>query len=334
MRRLMGWVTGFLMAWGVANVWAMPFAGVYAFGDSLSDSGSSPSAVLSIYKLLGGACDPFHPCPPYYEGRYSNGAVAVERLAGALLPGGAHAGNFFDFAVSGATTGVGNYGDGGSATTPGAYGLPGMAQQVASYLSLSGGAADPGALYFVWGGANDFLTADDPAVAAQNIASYVGLLAAAGATRFFVPNIPDLSVTPFVRSVGMETEAQAFSVGFNGALALQLAGVSVMFPAIDIVQFDTFSFLNSVIQNPGGYGLGNVADACLPSIFSIPCANPDNYLFWDDFHPTTQGHALIASAFAAAVPEPGTWVLLAVGLLALLHAGRPAILARKGLRRR
>ena len=104
---------------GGANVWATPFNSLIAFGDSLSDSGGSPSAVLSIYKLLGGNCDPFHPCPPYFEGRYSNGQVAVEHLANAVLPGGGSSANFYDFAVSGATTGIGNYGDGGNASTPG-----------------------------------------------------------------------------------------------------------------------------------------------------------------------------------------------------------------------
>lgn len=70
----------------VGSTWSMPFSSMYVFGDSLSDGGSSPSAVLSIYKLLGGNCDPSHPCPPYFEGRYSNGVVAAEYLAQQILP--------------------------------------------------------------------------------------------------------------------------------------------------------------------------------------------------------------------------------------------------------
>ena len=302
-----------------AQVWAMPYSGLVAFGDSLSDAGGSPSAVLSIYKLLGGNCDPYHPCPPYYDGRYSNGPVAVEYLANSILPGGATPANFQDFAVSGSTTGIGNYGDGGSAKVSGAYGLPGMYQQVALYLS--GGAADPNALYFVWGGANDFLTLDSPVLAAQNIAGYVGALAGAGAKNILVPNLPDLSLTPFVQSVGLQTQAQAFSTSFNAVLAMQLGNLSVLFPATDIIQFDTYSFLNDVVLNPAKYGLSNSQDACLPSLPGAPCANPDSYVFWDSFHPTTAADAVIASAFARSVPEPGTMALLAVGLLALFYAG-------------
>lgn len=302
------------------NVWATTFSSLYAFGDSLSDAGSNPSAVLSLYKLLGNNCDPYHPCPPYYQGRYSNGPVAVEYLSESILPGGATLANFSNFAVSGATTGIGNYGDGGTATSSGLYGLPGMYQEIGLYLNMSGGAADPNALYFVWGGANDFLTLDSPVSAAQNIAGYVGALATAGATNILVPNLPDLSLTPFVQSVGLEAQAHAFSTSFNAALAMQLGNLSVLFPATDITQFDTYSFLNDLILNPANYGFTNSQDACLPSLLDTPCANPDSYVFWDVFHPTTQADAVIASAFAKTVPEPGTIALLAVGLFALIFS--------------
>ena len=308
----------FLLTGG--NVWATPFSSLYAFGDSLSDAGKSASAVVSISKLFGD-CDPLHLCPPYFDGRYSNGPVAVESLADSVLPGGGTPANFYDFAVSGATTGMGNYGDGGTASTPGAFGLPGMNQEIGLYLSTSGGMADPNALYFVWGGANDFLTNDSPIAAAQNIAGYVGALAAAGAGHILVPNLPDLSFTPFVKSVGLEGVAQAFSVGFNTELAMQLGDLSLLFPAADIIKYDTFSFLNDVVMNPADYGFANSQDACLPSLMAMPCANPDGYVFWDEFHPTTEADALIASAFASAVPEPGTIALLVVGLLALSAAG-------------
>src|SRR5512139_46596 len=98
-RKLASLVTGLVFLLTGANVWATAFTGLYAFGDSLSDSGSSPSSVLSIYNFLGD-CDPFHPCPPYYEGRYSNGPVAVEYLADSILQGGATPANFYNFAVS------------------------------------------------------------------------------------------------------------------------------------------------------------------------------------------------------------------------------------------
>lgn len=307
----------FLLA--TASAWATAFTGLYAFGDSLSDSGSSPSSVLSIYKLMDpDGCDPLHPCPPYYEGRYSNGPVAVEYLAASVAPA-----DFYNFAVSGATSGVGNYGDGGTAVTPGLYGLPGLAQEVGYYLSLSGGVADPDALYFIWGGANDFITSYvDPILAAQNVAAYVAALAAAGAEHFLVPNLPDMSLTPFIIGVGLEAEAHAYSTFFNAALASELAGLDAMFPDASIVRFDAFSLLNDVMANPADYGFTNTADACLPSLYETPCADPEHYVSWDGFHPTTAVHAVLGRMFVRAVPEPGSIGLLAVGLFALRFARR------------
>ncbi len=311
LRLFVSFAAGLVLA---AHAWALPFSALYAFGDSLSDAGANPSAVMSIYKLLGD-CDPLHPCPPYFDGRYSNGPVAVERLADAVLPGGANPGNFFSFAVAGSTSGIGNLGDSGSATTVGQHGLPGMAQQLLAYESASKGIADPGALYFVWGGANDLLTANSPIVAAQNIADYVALLAGMGARHILVPNLPDLALTPFAREADLQLVAHGFSMQFNDTLAALLAGLDASLPA-DVIAFDTFGLLNAVVANPAAFGFTDAMQACLVSTTAM-CANPDAFVFWDGFHPTAAAHAVIAEGFARAVPEPASVLLLAVGILAL-----------------
>ncbi|MGA7806692.1 SGNH/GDSL hydrolase family protein, partial [Bradyrhizobium sp.] len=71
-----------------SSAFASSFSSVIVYGDSLSDNGN-------LYSLIG------YPPPPYYDGRFSNGPVAAEQLAtnlGAPL---------YDFAVGGATSGVG-----------------------------------------------------------------------------------------------------------------------------------------------------------------------------------------------------------------------------------
>ena len=310
-----------LLATG-GNAWASSFSALYTFGDSLSDAGDSPFAVMSLNKTLGGICDPTHPCPPYDGGRISNGPVVSERLAVALFGDGkVTTDNFRGYAVGGATTGIGNVGDGGNATSSGTFGLPGMRDELNSYLgNLNGAKADPNALYMVWGGADDFLTRDSPTAAAQNIAGYVSELAGAGARHFFVPNLPDLGATPSSIDNGPAFQAAArdFSLTFNSALDAQLNNLDTQFPSADILRFDTFSFVNSVIQDPAGHGLTDVTHSCLGGIGGlIPCSDAGQHLFWDDFHPTTQAHLLLAGAFATAVPEPEIFAMLTAGLFIL-----------------
>ncbi len=295
------------------------FSGLYAFGDSLSDVGGSSSAVMSLYKLLNDNCDPTHPCSPfgpYFEGRISNGPVGTEYLAQRLFPAGASSTNFRGYAVAGATSGVGNFGDEGSATDSGLFSLPGMQQQLARYMSDSGGAADPGALYFVWGGANDYLTHNSPVDAARNIGGYVRTLAEAGAKHILVPNLADLGHTPFARIEGVEAQAHDYTLVFNNELASQLGNVGSSFSGTRIFGFDTYTLLNNVIQNPIDYGLTDVEGACVSRLI-FECGNPDGHLYWDSFHPTTHAHAILGAAFASAVPEPLTYAMFIAGLLAL-----------------
>lgn len=293
---------------------AQAFSRMFAFGDSLSDAGDSASSELSLYKSIGGRCDPLHPCPTYYQGRLSNGPVAVEQLAQAILPGGT-AGSFFDFAVAGSTSGVGNFGDGGSQSGPGVFGLPGMAQQLVYFFTNFDNSVNNDALYVVWGGANDFLTSDLPFDAAHNIVGYVSALATFGAETILVPNIPNLGATPFVQALGFDAVAAAegFTQDFNDALAIQLNNLAPLFPNTHIQQFDTFGFFNSIVQDPAAYGFTNITDACvnLPAV----CANADEYLFWDDFHPTARMHALLANELLSQVPLPGALVFFLSGLI-------------------
>ena len=87
--------------------------------------------------------------------------------------------------------------------------------------------------------------------------------------------------------------------------ALQAANPSVR---IDLV--DLFTEANAIVNNPSAYGFTNVTDE---GINAGPNANLNQYLFWDDVHPTTAGHALIAdAALQALVPEPATLTLAGV----------------------
>jgi phospholipase/lecithinase/hemolysin len=292
----------------VAN--ADPFSAIVVYGDSLSDNGN-------LFAASG------QPPAPYFQGRRSNGPVAVEQFATMLgVP-------LVDFAWNGATTGIGNSGDLGTTTTTGAFSLPGMQVELAGSLPLIGPFLNDG-LFVVWGGANDFL-APSPldltpqAIVTRGVTNLLGIvtsLQGLGAQNILVPGMPDLGLTPFIQGLGPVAAAQysAITDAFN---ALLLNGL----PS-GVHYFDTASLIRSMVANPGAYGFSNVTSPCFDG--SAVCANPDEYLFWDDFHPTTATHGFVASGFARVVPEPSTAVLLSAAF-AICIVSRKRIV--RGLRK-
>ena len=267
------------------------FSSVVVYGDSLSDNGN-------IFALSGGTV----PSPVYYfDGRRSNGPVAVEQLAIALgVP-------LVDLALLGATTGIGNIGDNGTPTSVGGLGLPGMQAELAGtpLALLSTG------LVVVWGGADDILSpspldttlAEIASRAAGDIDGIVATLQGLGAQHILVPGIPDLGATPYFAGLGpfYAAEATEYSNLFNADL---IAGL----PA-GAIYYDTARLFQAIIANPGAYGLSNVTQPCYDEVVTV-CADPSQYLFYDSFHPTTAADAIAARAFENAVPEPSSIVLL------------------------
>ena len=295
------------------SAFAYPYSAVVVYGDSLSDNGNFFGATGV-------------PGAPYYNGRRSDGPVAVEQLAASL---GAP---LFDFAWIGATTGVGNYGDGGTVTSLGTFSLPGMGTvfNLTQPLLLPGGPLNPlvaDSLFVVWGGPNDVLAPsplDNSPLdiinrAVANELAIISGLQALGAQHFLVPGMPDLGLTPYFRSLGASAAAAAtaFTDAFNLVLESQLSLLSY---ADDVIFFDTATLFRTVVANPGAYGFTNATDPCFGG--STVCTNPGEYLYFDDFHPTTATHAILAREFAAAVPEPGTLALVSITLVGLLWLRR------------
>lgn len=347
-----------LLSFWIAGVAvAGPYSAMYVFGDSLSDNGSDFALSTALHAAI--PSFPVVPgAPADFPGRFSNGTVAVENLAARLgLPltphyltppflGGLTGGT--NYAQGGATTGVENASLPG--TLPGGLstGFKGVTAELHDYVT-SGAVADPGALYVVWGGPNDFIhpgaTAILPSCVASpspvvctgvtNIVNAVATLAAFGANHILVPNLPDLGEVPRTIAGGPAAiaSAHAASVAFNAALSLGLASLAAPFPGV-IVPFDTFGWLDTVVHHPADFGFVNVNAPCLTgsaadatSTISATCAavGADRFVFWDDIHPTARAHAILGEAFAAAVvPAPATLALVFVALMMAWSVRRKA----------
>jgi phospholipase/lecithinase/hemolysin len=301
------------------------------FGDSLSDSGN-------LYNITGGVFPPF----PYAQ-RFSNGPVAVEYLASDLgvpltpsILGGTN------FAVAGAATGFVNTSSGpydsyvAYAYPPfvGLNGLTGMEAQVPYYLSSSpSGLATT--LFVLWGGSNDAYIITDPLsgitnpVAAMgnavvNLSTEINALIGVGATRFLIPNLPDLSLTPEAQllSPGDRASLSLLTDYFNGTLAAALLAIETGNPAVDIVGFDTNALFKEVYNNAAAYGFTQITTDCIDVGCFLTPGLADQYMFWDHVHPSTRLNQILGNAFAAAVPEPDSGLLFLGGLLPMILARR------------
>ncbi len=343
MRRLSGLLFA-VLALSSAQVFASVFSDMVVLGDSLSDNGN-------LFVSTGGAI----PEPQfYYEGRFQDGEAYSEQLYEQLgLPG----------SLTPAVLGGDNYAVGGArsryhnvdldpvtglppplGSTPTPWSLLG---QLDTYQTTVGGIADPDALYVVWSGANDIgdaLRIGDsfgPAAALSlinqavaDMATVITSLIGMGGEHFLIPNVPDLALTPRIA----ELEAVAPGAGALATQATRLlnAGIDAVVASllgVEVVRFDTFALFDSVVADMSTFGLSNVSDACLQNFFVEPpitgdetvCAAPDEFLFWDEIHPTAAAHEIIAGAMAASlVPVPDTLALVMLGL-AGLHIRRRAL---------
>ncbi|MDJ0555328.1 MAG: SGNH/GDSL hydrolase family protein [Microcoleaceae cyanobacterium MO_207.B10] len=263
------------------------FSDIYVFGDSLSDTGNAFAATGGLIP----------PSPPYFEGRTSNGQLWVETLAPQLQlisdPN-------LNFAVNGATTGFVN--NSNNLLPEGAPPLLiGLQAQIDQFIADTGG-TDPDALYVVWAGANDYLggNTQDVQSAIGNLSVAVNKLAAIGARNFMLPNIPDLGVTPL--GLGLPPEQQQGLTLLTEAHNSALVAVSEILeqdPDINIIDVDIKDLVDNIIANPADFGLTNVTDNFLAS----GATNPDDFLFFDGVHPTTDAHSFVADTAIKSVTE-------------------------------
>jgi len=302
MRRLAAILIGLLTLVGQpTSAAAGTISELVVFGDSLCDVGNSYQA------------------EPYSNGRYSNGPIWVSRfsqLVGLTEPPTRSSDGGTNYAYGGAETGSGSsWKD-----------TPNIGEQIHTYLDVDKRTPSNTTLVILWGGANDIFEAlfdEEKASAAAtsavvNLGAHIETLADAGATQFLVPDLPPLGSTPMgIQFSGLVGFWNPLCVDFNTALAAELNRLRSTRPVM-IEGFDTHGVFMDAIADPSAYGLTNVKDRAMTAAAQGKDIN--GYLFWDDVHPTTYGHRILADAMA--IPEPGPITLLLSAGLVLVLSGR------------
>lgn len=306
---------------------AAQFSNVIVFGDSLSDAGYYRPFLASLgipaqeVAILGRFTT--NPGPVWSE--------LVTTFYG-HTPAASNAGGLI-FAQGGARVATNS-----ASTPPGAAQRP-VSAQINEYLSATGGAADPNALYGVWIGANDIFQnlaafsagAIDQGALQTNVLGaataeiqQIARLRGAGARYILVFGLPNIGATPaFAGSPSTAAAVTQLSAGYNTTLWSGLVSAGIR-----AIPVDTFSLLNEVGANPSAYGFTNVTGlACGPfppfttatTISSQFCdsnhlvaPNADQtYLFADSVHPTTASQKIIAQFAESLIEGPTQYSLLA-----------------------
>jgi outer membrane lipase/esterase len=312
-------------AFGGAPAQAAQFSNIYVFGDSLSDAGYYRGFLASI-GLPAAQMGRFstNPGPIWAEilGQYYLGAPVRPSNAGGT-----------DYAQGGARV----------ALTPGIT-PPGQAErpistQVTEYLSSHGNAADPNALYTMWGGANDFfvnttLLQSGQITAAQFQSNMLGAgtaevqqiarLFGAGAQHVMLFTNFDPAMTPSAAGLDAATRAAftQLAVGVNTTIMVGLAQ-----NGLRVIPVDLFSLFNEIRANPTAFGLTNTTGvACGPlppasttsmALFclvglNVP-AGAENALLWADptGHLTTAGNRIVAQFALSLIEGPYNYSAMA-----------------------
>ena len=296
----------------LVNAQAPAFTQVIVFGDSLSDDGniahrardlvgfSYPSSNFNYSDYRFTDDTNTSPAANLYVGTWHEQlektflglAVAKNSLDGGT-----------DYAFGGATTKDGTQ-DRTVINNPFPFGggdltitIDNMGKQINDYLASH--ATDANALYILWGGGNDLFDDYRPQ-SVTDTATRVGLLiirlANAGARNFLVPNVPPLGAVPNSfgdpnRVAGLDQASASYRTQLSLAVGSVVSGFKGNGITIHVYNLDVWLGMIRVLGQPAKYNFVNTID----SAQGASGVNPDQYVFWDDIHPTTGGHHELAN---------------------------------------
>ncbi|CEH14727.1 lipolytic protein g-d-s-l family [Ceraceosorus bombacis] len=137
---------------------------------------------------------------------------------------------------------------------------------------------------------------------AKRLMQAVEVLRKAGAINFIIPYGPKLDTLPYTSTTSPSVQASfsAYSKALHLAVQKHAKAYLRAHPLLHIVLFD-----GDVDSTLGGAEAFKVTDKpCLVGAYGEAprslCAEPDQYLFWDLYHPTTRAHSFLAQkAFKA-----------------------------------
>lgn len=174
-----------------------------------------------------------------------------------------------------------------------------------------------------------------------NLSSAIRRLATSGVTRFVIMGIPQVGELPrFVKTTDREV-LNAATEQHNQRLAKLILEWKKLYPAADFLFINTAESFKTAMMNPKQFGFNNTKEACIDvkypmygAIAQSPfaanfvlqythmvqykhkeflpgdknyqvCDSPEQYLFWDEVHPSTKAHRFLAIDVCLAMQAHG-----------------------------
>lgn len=323
-------------------------------GDSLSDNGNLYAVLKVVPKS-----------PPYFKGRFTNGATWAENVGK----------YFYDksyintkiYAWGGATAILHN-------PLHDSFIAPiTLDGEMYAYFLNTLFQNKSNVLYIIWIGANDYLYDRQPDMNAladsvvDKISWAVSALINQGAQNLMVLNLPNLSRTPFALSHHSGERLNALSLLHNQKLQQAMNNIRNQNPEVKIISLDVFNIFNELLDDTqkynqrygvnltnrkdscwkGGMTLNNIDQARLTADLQkaytakesaannvnmtamshtilnspalalayatgkaqedglVPCDNANQYIFWDELHPTQIVHQILAQIVEQSLVENG-----------------------------
>ncbi len=280
------------------------YSNVYIFGDSLSDTGNLASVIGGIPA-------------PYYKNRISNGPVAVDVFTEKM---GFNANASLHLLSLNAGTNYAVAGARASGNSP-----IDLDNQILAFQANHGFTAPKDALYVMFLGGNDVRDAlYEPNNAIANtilhtaltkVSKAMSMLSQMGAHSFLVINVPNIALIPETSLIAKATNnptlikrAEKFTKHYNKKLHKLVEKLEHK-NEMDIKEFSLFKLFGSIVKNSTKLGFSNSTEACFSAItftFHPDCnygLNAEQFIFFDEIHPTKRVHAIFGNAFYAAMND-------------------------------
>ena len=107
--------------------------------------------------------------------------------------------------------------------------------------------------------------------------------------------VPDISLTPnAIAGGGAEVQAaKEFVATANTTIRAQIP-IYALLAGIDLILVDVNPLLTQLVYTPTAFGFANSVGVAYNPNTGVVVPDPNEYVFWDGFHPTTQVHYLAA----------------------------------------